>query len=406
MSFKERVGGKLAMIRFKVGHPELFALVPVVLALLLAPIATAGTRPDRNQGIGEGSLSPSGFVDPPSEEARDYIEGQILLARNLGESALEIAREMAEANDDGRAIAQLVAAESSMQEQFDTVIWSLDEVSAEDLQQMAEAFQSSGMEQRIQELLENLADYSDMAVPQSHFGCGADPTTAFLVAKGLAVAARILIFFAPGDVYGGTCVGVGAEVCAFILIVAPVKTGLSIAAAALEAAAGVLEGLKEAFEDCEHAEAIDHLRLQLDETKAQLEDNQEELQDSLVDLLALHSTAPTASTPSCQDEDGLLDRVRQKLVLAICNFLALGESLGGGDDDDDDDESRSAFDELVSGDTELGIVTPALGALCPAGAAIAVSCPPIPGSYVRASGRYTTGLKTLGQVGDNGDDDD
>ena len=156
----------------------------------------------------------------------------------------------------------------------------------------------------------------------------------------------------------------------------------------------IMLGLLAAHEDTILAELASHngRLLQHDQRLAdgqdQLNGKLAEIQDSLIDLAAAGggTATPTLATPVCQNDRGLLDATRQKLIVAICDFQALAET----------DSLGSAHDKLTDGDTELGILTtPDLVSLCPPGDPVALPCTNIPGSYLEASDRYLQGLQVL-----------
>lgn len=205
------------------------------------------------------ATAPPDLSDPTL--ARAYVEEQFENYYGMGELVFAMARDVAQSRGATEALATLNMAESNLQAQFAALIQSLDQIDDDEFPRIAQAVSSYGLDLRIGEMLGYLDD-STMRMSAGHDQCGSDPTTAFLVAKILAGIAEVVVGFAPTDLYVGVCAGFGVQACVGVLLVAPLKTVLGIVAIALDVVANVLEGLKEAFEDCEHEEAVDHLRIQ------------------------------------------------------------------------------------------------------------------------------------------------
>ncbi len=373
-------------MKHKENRLSVLSTCAIVFALMIVTQGGLSAEQPLRQ-VSQATKLPTDVTGARSEQqvrALINIEAQIYEVERVGQAIIQHALKIARGSGDITAINTLVAAELNMRKEIDAAVWSLDQIPPEELVHMADLVASFGLSKR---LLEASGVPDDV---NSHFGCGADPTPGFIAAKLVGVVAQIVVWAAPGDVYAGACVGVVTEACSFVLVVAPLKLAASVVATAAEIAASVLGGLVKTFEDCEHAEAVDHLALK----QAVLEDKLGEIQDSIIDLAVTQGKAtPTLFTPACHNEDGLLDALRQKVVISICDYLALGESSS---------DAMSSHSELEKGDDEVGISTPSFGTgagdLCASGspaAPVAIPCPTIPGSYVEATKLYLSAMDAL-----------
>ncbi len=128
------------------------------------------------------------------------------------------------------------------------------------------------------------------------------------------------------------------------------------------------------------------VQTQLASVEEGLEERLRKVQDSIIDLAVTSGkSTPTLYTPRCQNPDGLLDDLRKRLVVAMCDYQALGEKAAS---------LNVATNELEAGDGHLGIVTPPISDLCPPTTSLTIGCS-VPGSFVAAASDYLEGMKAL-----------